>query len=315
MQLLRNAIARLSGLARKVWDSWVPRKGEPRFWEVFASLAVVGAVFLTGYLTTVFRIVAAFIVTILAACTTWRYRVWRYRKKQNTLKGFERTSIASVIVFTSLLTGAGIVYDNWRHGHIPPVIPPSSSAQPAPAGKSPVFSYFAFPSRNFEDIDVRIANRGFVRQVFTARSSIISSIVVIASRTPTPASTFSLSAIGLVRLQIEEVSTSDMARAKGYVPIALADSDRAPSPAGVVVQAGPNHKNTTFDLAPVAVKVGGLYAFVITNLCGSWMAFSLHGTGVPGDPLYMFGYNFHQYLDERTNRALTGYVCDTTNCS
>ncbi len=178
-----------------------------------------------------------------------------------------------------------------------------------------MFSYFAFPGGSYQDIDVRIADRGYVRQVFTARSDVISSIVVIASRQPSPDSNFSVDDIGQVRLQLEEVDPADPARAVSYVPVALADSGATPAAAGVVTEAGPNHENTTFDLHPVKVTKGKLYAFVVTNLCGSWMAFSLHSTGISGSPLFMYGYNSHPYLDERTNRALTGYVCDVTNCS
>lgn len=117
-----------------------------------------------------------------------------------------------------------------------------------------------------------------------------------------------------MRLQLAEVDPASPAHLVRYLPVGLADSGVSPSPAGVVQEAGPNHGNTTFDLDPVQVTKGKLYAFVITNLCGSWMAFSLHNTGIVDSPLYMYGYNFHSYIDKRTDRALTGFVCDITNC-
>jgi hypothetical protein len=313
MGSVRSSVSSLLRAARKAWRSWAPQEGEPHFWEVFGSVAVIGVAFWAGFLTTPVRIVTAIFLALLGTCAIWRYRVWRYREKHHKLKGFERTSIISVIAVAMMLIIADIAYSVVQ-GSAPQKLPPLSQGSPASSSR-PIFSYYAFPSGEFQDIDVRIANKGYVRQVFTARSDVISSIVVIASRQPSPNSSFSVEDIGSVRLQLEEVDPADPAHVIRYLPVALADSGGPPSPAGAVKEAGPNHENTTFDLDPVQVTKGKLYAFVVTNLCGSWMAFSLHSTGIGNSPLYMYGYNFHPYIDERTNRALTGYVCDITNCS
>ena len=313
MRSVRSAGSSLLRAARKAWHSWAHQEGEPRFWEVFLSAAAVCAAFLAGYLTTPVRIGTAIILALLGACVIWRYRVWRHREKNSSQKGFERASILGIIAVAAALITADIVHGGHQESVLPNP-PPISGSSPA-SNLKPVFSYFAFPSGEFEDIDVRIANKGYVRQVFTARSDVISSIVVIASRQPSPGSNFSVDDIGQVRLQLEEVDPADPAHIIRYLPIALSDSGGSPSSAGAVEEAGPNHQNTTFELDPVQVTEGKLYAFVVVNLCGSWMAFSLHGTGISNSPLYMYGYNFHPYIDERTNRALTGYVCDIANCS
>ena len=313
MRFVRDPGSSMLRVTRKAWRSWAPQEGEPHFWEVFGTVAVIGVAFWAGFLTTPVRIVTAILLALLGTCAIWRYRVWRYREKHHKLKGFERESIIGAIAVAVMLIIADITYSTLQ-GSASPKLPPLSQGSPDGSSR-PIFSYYAFPSREFADIDVRIANKGYVRQVFTARSDIISSIVVIASRSPSPNSNFSVDDIGQVRLQLEEVDPADPAHVIRYLPVAPADSGGSPSPAGAVKEAGPNHENTTFELDPVQVTKGKLYAFVVTNLCGSWMAFSLHSTGISNSPLYMYGYNFHPYIDERTNRALTGYVCDITNCS
>jgi hypothetical protein len=299
--------------ARQIRRSWAPHQGEPRFWEVFASLAVVIVVFVTGYLTTPFRIVAAFLLAFLCACTVWRYRIWRHRDKNQSLIGFEKFSVIAAIALATTLVAGGIAFRG-RQDNVPPAVP--SSTVPSLAGNvPPTFSYYELPAGPYQDIDVRINNGGFVRQLFAARAGVIQSVAVIASRQPSPTNRFATDAIGRVRLQLEEVDPANTERAKRYVPIALASSGHPPSASGVVTEAGPNHENTVFELAPVKVVAGALYAFVVTNLCGSWMAFSLHSSGVTDSPLYMLGYQPQPDLQERTDRALTGYVCNMANCS
>src|SRR5690242_16768045 len=267
MRFVRNFILSLQRTTRKVWRSWAHQEGEPHFWEVFATIAVVGVAFWAGFLTTPVRIVTAIFLALFGTCAIWRYRVWRYRENHHTLKGFERTSIIGVITIAMMLITADIAYSA-AQGSTTQKLPPLSQSSPAGSSK-PIFSYYAFPSGEYQDIDVKIANKGFVRQVFTARSDVISSIVVIASRQPSPNSNFSVDDIGPVRLQLEEVDPANPAHVIRYIPVALADSESPPSPAGAVEEAGPNHENTTFNLDPVHVTKGKLYAFVVTNLCGS----------------------------------------------
>ena len=178
MRFVRNSVSSLLTAARKAWRSWAPQEGEPRFWEVFGTVAVIGVAFWAGFLTTPVRIVTAIFIALLGACAIWRYRVWRHREKHNKLKGFERVSIVSVIAIAVMLIMADVAYSALQ-GSVQDKLPPL--LQGSPTGRlKPTFSYYAFPSHPFEDIDVRIANKGFVRQVFTARSDTISSIVVIA---------------------------------------------------------------------------------------------------------------------------------------
>jgi hypothetical protein len=231
------------------------------------------------------------------------------------LIGFEWLPIIAALSSVAVLVlVAVVVQDNSRRYVPPPLSTPSG--QPGETTGPATFSYFEIPTHDYQDIDVRIANNGFVRQVFTARSSIVRSIVVIASRQPSPTATFSPDAIGRVRLQIAKLDPGNPALLERYIPITLADSGQTASAAGVVIEAGPNHQNTTFHLDPVRLMVGARYAFTVTNLSGDWMAFSLHPSGVPGEPLFMYGYQLDpRRVELRTDRALTGYVCSINNCS
>ncbi|MER5645392.1 hypothetical protein [Streptosporangium sp. NPDC002524] len=192
---------------------------------------------------------------------------------------------------------------------VPTHLPTSTPKTDDEMSKRPIYSYHAKASSANEDIDVKIESRGFVRQVFVAAALRIRSVGVIASREMRPGADFSLDNLGPVGLRIDEVDAKD--RVVAAVPLAEADGGAAPSTSGIVIYAGPNHKDTVFRLAPVKVKPGARYAFTVTNLSGGVMSFSLRPRGLPGLPMYMWGYQPDPHvLQSRTNRAVTGFVCD-----
>jgi hypothetical protein len=298
---------RIQEIVLRMADGWRTEQGEPHFWEVFASLAVLIVGFLAGYLTTPYRIVCAIAISISLAATVWRFRVQLHRRKRRAIKAFERlwTMLTGAV---ALIIVCAVVFFPWRHQGQPPA--PRTSPGPGPgAEKAPVISYQEFPQASGEDIDVRIADHGFVRQTFAARSPTIASIVFIASRRHTPTAGFSEEHIGQVRMELAESDASGAVRHK--VPIASYDADAPPNAAGFLVQAGPNHQNTLVRLRPVSVHVGRRYAFTVTNMAGDYIAFSVRPKGVSGYPLLWYGYERDpSRLQKRTDHALTAGVCD-----
>jgi hypothetical protein len=173
-------------------------------------------------------------------------------------------------------------------------------------------SYEEFATAPYQDIDVNIANNGFIAQAFIAHTPTIEAVTFIASRQFYQGATFTENAIGRVRMELIKINPQgDFA---GDVPIALLDSGDAPSASGVLLNAGPNHENTTVKLEPAHVSPGDLYAFKVTNLCGGRMSFSLRPYGLPGRPAYLYGYESPYgllwYVQKRTERAVSGSVCN-----
>lgn len=211
-----------------------------------------------------------------------------------------------LVSLIGLVFSALILYKYFR----PPDLPKIPELHPSPAS-TPACYYLDKSDGSFQDkdIDVGIVPGGYVRQVFTASGTQLTAVSAIISRERRkPADTFPEDAIGKVRLLVTKLD-QDGADLE-TVPIAELDSGAALDPQGIVVSAGPNHKDTIVELRTENLEPGARYAFIFINEePNAVLAFSLRPRG-KGDPITLSGEIGRNGTRTLENRALAGFACD-----
>jgi hypothetical protein len=177
-----------------------------------------------------------------------------------------------------------------------------------------VYSHSRLATSANSDIDVDVRTGGYVQQRFFAASDHVSSVAVIISRPPVSGQeAFDSRSIGNVRLTMYRANNN--AENVESIALKLVSTDSPPDPAGVVLPAGENHKQTVFRLCPVKLTKGQRYAFRVTNEEPDVvLAFSL-GT-LPGERTSMdiVGTTSGQDRERINYHQVAGYVCSAANC-
>ncbi|MGH4020744.1 MAG: hypothetical protein ACRDT0_16265 [Pseudonocardiaceae bacterium] len=265
----------------------------------------------------IFETVLAFGALVLVANRSAE----KYR--QGGLRGVKRWVVVLVLIAVIALVSLGLsapIVANYltgsgndrksTNGTAAPLDPDRSRPMPTATSTSnePVCSYLdkVDVPISTEDVNINIETGGFVRQTFYANSDQVGAVAVIIAR-QFRGESFSTEEIGLVRLALSRID-KDGVVVEG-VPLALVGSDQSPSLSGVTQQAGPNNKDTIFELVPVQVQNGARYAITVYNdEPDVVLSFSIRPQG-NGNPVTWRG-EIGDTMDEtRSDRALAGYVC------
>jgi hypothetical protein len=185
----------------------------------------------------------------------------------------------------------------------------------SPATK--MFSYFDKATANYQDIDVEFGYRGYVRQVFHATGTEFDSIAVIASAAPedlADPSRFDPEHIGHVLLTLWMVDANGIRTTQVPLqPAGNAKREETAERGGIRAMAGPTSRDTVVTFEPVPTQPGDRYAFMVADdEPGVPLSFSLRPNGNADGPVYWDGAtkNPTQAPNGRTNRAISGYVCN-----